>query len=157
MADYQDHHAFRPRVRAPLTVGLVAGLVTIGVAIGAGETADRPAGGTTQVVEAATFVAASDEATFAQVSAQRSAESYLATGPLSRSSLITQLEFEEHSTADATWAVDQLGVDWDEQAARSAASYLETMPFSRDGLIDQLVSEGFTQEQAEYGAKRAGL
>ncbi|TNC16630.1 hypothetical protein FHE66_14750 [Georgenia sp. 311] len=90
-------------------------------------------------------------------SAQRSAKAFLAAGPASRSGLIAQLEFEGYPVRDATWAVDQLDIDWEEEATRSATGYLQTMPFSRDGLVDQLLSEGFTQEQAEHGVTEAGL
>ena len=50
----------------------------------------------------------------------------------------------------------QCGADWNEQAAKSAASYLERMSFSRSERIEQLVFDGFTQEQAEYGAAQNG-
>ena len=74
----------------------------------------------------------------------------------SRSGLIGQLEYEGYSTEDATFAADNCGADWNEQAAKSAQTYLDTMSFSRQGLIDQLVYEGFTQEQAEHGVTAAG-
>jgi hypothetical protein len=95
----------------------------------------------------------------AQENARRSAESYL-DGPsaFSRSGLIHQLEFEGYSTADATYGVDTVGPDWDEQAAKSAASYLDgPSPFSRSGLIHQLEFEGFTAAQAAYGVNQTGL
>lgn len=41
-------------------------------------------------------------------------------------------------------------------AARSAQSYMDTSSFSRQGLIDQLTFEGYTAEQAAYGAKAVG-
>jgi hypothetical protein len=75
----------------------------------------------------------------------------------SRSGLIHQLEFEGFATEDATYGVDAVTVDWNEQAAKSAAGYLDVMAFSRSGLIHQLVFEGFTQEQAEYGVSTTGL
>ena len=46
--------------------------------------------------------------------------------------------------ADATWAVDHLSVDWNDQAAKKAAEYLAYTSFSRQGLIDQLIYEGFS-------------
>ena len=95
--------------------------------------------------------------TVSQQNAVRSAESYLDTMAFSRSGLIDQLVFEGYSEADATFAVDSITVDWNEQARRSAESYLETMPFSRSGLIDQLMFEGYTQSQATYGVDAAGL
>ena len=65
--------------------------------------------------------------------------------------------YEEFSKADATYAVDHITVDWNEQAAEKAKSYLEMTAFSRGGLIDQLKYEGFTKAQALYGVKAAGL
>jgi len=95
--------------------------------------------------------------TVAQQNALESAASYLSFTAFSYSGLIGQLEFEGYSTVDATWAVDRVGADWNEQAAASAANYLEFTSFSRAGLIDQLVFEGFTRAQAEYGATQVGL
>jgi hypothetical protein len=48
-------------------------------------------------------------------------------------------------------------VDWKEQAALSAENYLSMQAFSREGLIQQLKFEGYTQAEAEYGVKQAGL
>ncbi len=75
----------------------------------------------------------------------------------SRTSLIKQLEFENYSTADATYGADAQNADWNAQAAKSAKAYLKLMPFSRTSLIDQLVFEGYTQAQAEYGVSTTGL
>ncbi|GAC85910.1 hypothetical protein GP2_045_00250 [Gordonia paraffinivorans NBRC 108238] len=84
------------------------------------------------------------------------ARDYLEISGFSRSGLIDQLEYEGFSTSDATAAVNQLEadgeVDWYEQAARTARSYREISPFSRKGLIEQLEYEGFTYQQAVYGA-----
>lgn len=35
--------------------------------------------------------------------------------------------------------------------------YLDYSSFSHQGLVEQLVYEGFSQEQAEYGASATGL
>jgi hypothetical protein len=95
--------------------------------------------------------------TVSQSNAVESALSYIQYSAFSRKGLIEQLKFEDYSTADATYAVDSIDVDWNEQAAKSAANYLEYSSFSRQGLIDQLVFEGFTQSQAEYGVNTTGL
>jgi hypothetical protein len=95
--------------------------------------------------------------TVSQSNAVESALSYIEYSAFSRKGLIDQLKFEDYSTADATYAVDAIDVDWNEQAAKSAESYLEYSSFSRQGLIDQLVFEGFTQSQAEYGVSTTGL
>lgn len=101
--------------------------------------------------------AEAEAGTVSQQNALRSAENYLGFSAFSRSGLIDQLKFEDYSKKDATWAVDRVTVDWNEQAAKSAKNYLEMTAFSRKGLIDQLVFEGFTRKQAEYGVSKTGL
>jgi len=97
----------------------------------------------------------SDETT-GQANARESAESYLRFSAFSRTGLIDQLEFEGYSTDDATYAVDAVQADWNEQALRSAQSYLDFSAFSRTGLIDQLEFEGFTTEEATFGVDQVG-
>ena len=94
--------------------------------------------------------------TLGQKNALEEAKDYLELMAFSRSGLIDQLEYEGYSTADATFAVDNCGADWFEQAAICAADYLDFMSFSRSRLIDQLVYEGFTYEQAVYGVEQVG-
>ncbi|MDR7357315.1 Ltp family lipoprotein [Paeniglutamicibacter sulfureus] len=101
--------------------------------------------------------AEAEAGTLSQQNALRSAENYLGFSAFSRTGLISQLEFEDYSTKDATWAVDRVTVDWNEQAAKSAEQYLEFTAFSRKGLIEQLVYEGYTKKQAEYGVGKTGL
>lgn len=101
------------------------------------------------------FSLAKQDITASQRNAIRSARQYLNVSAFSRSGLIHQLEYEGFATADATFAVDSLNVDWNEQAAKSAKQYLELTSFSRTGLIDQLMYEGFTRAQAEHGVNVA--
>lgn len=98
----------------------------------------------------------SSGATMSQVNALGRARDYLATMPFSYAGLIDQLEFEEYSTEDATYAADNCGADWSEQAVEKAKDYINTMPFSYTGLIEQLEFEGFTTEQATLGADKCG-
>lgn len=93
--------------------------------------------------------------TSGQENALRTADDYLAYTAFSREGLIEQLEFEGYSTADATFAVDYLNVNWKEQAAQSARNYLDMSGFSRSGLIQQLEFEGYTTKQATYGVDQA--
>lgn len=95
--------------------------------------------------------------TASQEQAQRKAKSYLDFTSFSRKGLIGQLEFDKFSTADATFAVDSLNVDWSEQAAKKAKQYLEFTSFSRDGLKAQLEFDGFTPAEAEHGVNSTGL
>lgn len=92
-----------------------------------------------------------------QRNAVRSANTYLDISGFSRQSLIEQLEYEDYSTEDATFAVDYIAPDWNEEAAESAETYLDISGFSRQALIDQLMYEGFTYEQAQYGVDQAGI
>jgi hypothetical protein len=101
--------------------------------------------------------AAAEAGTISQQNALRKAAEYLDYSAFSRTGLIGQLEYEKYSTGDATWAVDRVTVDWNEQAAKKAKDYLEYSSFSRSGLIDQLIYEGYTAQQAKYGVSKTGL
>lgn len=94
--------------------------------------------------------------TLGEQNALDQAFNYLSFMAFSYNGLIQQLEYEGYTTEEATYAADNCGADWNEQAARKAGEYLSTMAFSRQGLIDQLLYEGFTQEQAEYGVSQNG-
>ena len=100
--------------------------------------------------------AATPSLTLGQKNALATAKSYLNSGAFSHSGLIGQLEYEGYSIEDATYAADNCGADWNEQAGKSAKEYMDYDSFSRSGLIDQLIYEGFTQEQAEYGVTQVG-
>lgn len=91
-----------------------------------------------------------------QKNALAKGKDYLDFSAFSYTGLISQLEYEGFSTESATYAADNCGADWNEQAAKKAQDYLDFSSFSRQGLIDQLLFEGFTQEQAEYGASSVG-
>ncbi len=89
--------------------------------------------------------------TMGQKNALSKAEDYLGYTAFSYSGLIEQLKFEGFSDEEATYAVDNCGADWNEQAAIKAQDYLDYSSFSRSSLLEQLIFEGFTNEQAEYG------
>jgi Host cell surface-exposed lipoprotein len=101
--------------------------------------------------------------TAAQENAIGSANDYLAMSGFSRAGLIKQLSSsygDGYTEADATFAVDHLTVDWNQQAVRSAKSYLSMTHFSRAGLVEQLSSpygDGYTVAQATYAANNVGL
>ncbi|WP_286154542.1 Ltp family lipoprotein [Mycobacterium sp. D16R24] len=95
----------------------------------------------------------------AQDNAIAKAESYLGYTAFSKQGLIKQLEFDDFSTADGTFAVEHIeangGVDWNEQAVKKAKSYLDYTSFSLSALVNQLEFDGFTPDQAQYGANTA--
>jgi len=103
-----------------------------------------------------TFVSDLSLSPMSEQNAIQKAKDYLSFSAFSRSGLIEQLEYSGFSTADATYAVGTLAVDWNQQAAKKAKDYLSFSAFSRSGLIDQLEYSGFTPSQAEYGAAAAG-
>lgn len=100
--------------------------------------------------------------TMQQRNAIRSAEQYLNISGFSKKGLIQQLSSDGgdgYDISDAKVAVENLDVDWNEQATRSATQYLNISGFSCRGLIEQLSSpggDGYTNSQATYGAKKAG-
>jgi len=95
--------------------------------------------------------------TTAQAQAIGAAKDYLAFDHFSRTALIRQLEFDKYTRPDATYAVDHITVNWNEQAAGAAKDYLSFDHFSRAGLIEQLEFDGFTRAQAVYAVNKVGL
>lgn len=98
----------------------------------------------------------SNEISVSKKNATKSAQSYLRYSNFSRKGLIEQLEYEKFTNEDATYAVDSLNVNWNEQALGSAKSYLRTSAFSKKRLVEQLKYEGFTTDQANYGVENCG-
>ena len=92
-----------------------------------------------------------------QQQALDSAQSYLDMGGFSHDGLVKQLKFEKFSEADAVWAADHSGANWDDQAVQSAKSYMDMGGFSKGSLIQQLQFEKFTYAQASHAASAVGL
>ena len=75
---------------------------------------------------------------------------------MSKAGIYDQLtsEFGDKFPADAAqYAVDNLDVDYNENALKSAENYAETFNMSSAEIYDQLISEygeKFTAEQAQY-------
>lgn len=86
-----------------------------------------------------------------QSRAQSMAQRYLRTISFSKSGLKDQLVFEGFNDSDAQWAVDNIDVDWNEQAVKKAEDYARLMDMSNQGIYDQLIFEGFSPEQAQHG------
>jgi hypothetical protein len=101
--------------------------------------------------------------TASQQNATDAAKNYLSFAAFSRTGLIQQLSSsagDGYPEADATFAVDSLNANWNEQAAKAAKNYLSFSSFSRAGLIQQLNSsagDGYTYAQAVYGVNQTGL
>lgn len=84
------------------------------------------------------------------------AQQYLKFTSFSKKGLIEQLEYEGYSVEEATYAVETIQVDWNDQCAKKAQQYLNFTSFSRKGLADQLEYEGFTSSQIAYGLAAVG-
>lgn len=84
------------------------------------------------------------------------AHDYLNVMAFSYNGLIDQLEYEGYSAEACTYAADNCGADWNQQALEKAQSYLDFSAFSYSGLIDQLEYEGFTIEQSTYAVDSCG-
>ena len=102
------------------------------------------------------YSSAKQNTTMGEKNALAQAKKYLNYTAFSRSGLIEQLKYEGYSQSEATYAVNNCGADWNEQAARKAKQYLAYKPFSRSGHIEQLEYEGFTHSQAIYGVSQNG-
>jgi hypothetical protein len=101
--------------------------------------------------------AAAAAVTVSQKNAVSKAKQYLTVEAFSHDGLISQLEYDQFSTADATYGADNSNGDWNAQAAKKAQEYMSTESFSRQGLIDQLEYDQFTADQATYGVNAVGL
>jgi hypothetical protein len=121
-----------------------------------GDPSESETNSTTTAVSSAAVQEKTTELSMGQKNALSTAAGYLNYTAFSYSGLIAQLEYEQYSTEDATFAADNCGADWNEQAAIMAQQYLDYSSFSRGSLIDQLKYEGFTQTQAEYGVSAVG-
>jgi hypothetical protein len=127
--------------------------------------ASAPAASAPAASAPAASAPATPSMTAAQAQAVQAAQSYLALGSgFSYESLLKQLTSsygDGFSVADATFAINYLKPDWDQQAVEAAKGYLALgTGFSRDSLIQQLTSsygDGFTQSQADYAVAKVGL
>lgn len=106
----------------------------------------------------AEFGANSTNANWSQQALSK-AKSYVKNQAFSYKGLISQLtsSAEQFTDGQAIYAVANCGANWFEQAAKKATSYQKIFSFSRSQMINQLIFDGFTQEQAKYGASSVGL
>ena len=66
--------------------------------------------------------------------------------------------YEQFSSADATFAVNHITVNWDQQAAGSAKDYMSSVGgFSCGSMVQQLEYDKYTPAQASFGAASVGL
>ncbi|MGO2981565.1 MAG: Ltp family lipoprotein [Pseudolactococcus laudensis] len=90
------------------------------------------------------------------LTALNKASDYSKTMNMSKAGLYNQLTSEygeKYSPEAAQYAIDNLQVDYNQNALKKAKDYQSTMNMSPEGIRDQLISEygeKFTSEEAEY-------
>lgn len=151
-------------------LALILGIIFVNVYHSSSSSSPAPAAssaGASSQPAATTAPAAEPSApsgTAAQLQALAAAKGYLASGlGFSQASLAAQLTSSAgngFAAADAQWAVDQSGADWNAQAAKAAKGYLTSgMGFSEASLTAQLTSSAgnqFTQPQADSAVAQSG-
>ena len=92
--------------------------------------------------------------TMGQKNALREAETYLRSDSYSKSDLIEQLKYDGYTEEEATYAANNVKVEWNEQCYKTAEAYLRSDSFSKSDLIGQLEYDGFTEEEIKYAIKK---
>lgn len=151
------------------TPAAIVALVAIGISLSACDTKTTSVTDQSSKSQATAKTKAGTKAkpkthyTVSQTQAIGAAKDYLSLTGFSRLGLIGQLSSKAgdgYSKADATFAVDHITVNWNEEAVKSAKEYLKISHFSRSGLIEQLSSaagDQYTKAQATYAADHVGL
>ncbi|MGV3244276.1 Ltp family lipoprotein [Staphylococcus sp. 11261D007BR] len=91
-----------------------------------------------------------------QTAALESAKTYADTMHMSKQGIYDQLTADagdQFSAEDAQYAIDNLKVDYKENALKAAQSYQDDQNMSKNAIYDQLVSsygDQFTEEEAQY-------
>lgn len=86
------------------------------------------------------------------------AKGHICGTPFSYNKFLEDLELMNHGPhTDIIYALEHSGADWNEHAKETARIYIALMKIeSRDELIKKLEEDGFTHEQAIYGADQNG-
>ena len=82
------------------------------------------------------------------------AKSYLEKIPFSKQGLIGQLEYKGFDQADIDFALENIDVDWTENAIKKSEDYLATIPLSKPALEQQLDFDGFTKDQIAVAVEK---
>ena len=99
-----------------------------------------------------------EEITASMENALREAQNVLSGNDFySYSGMIQKLRGAGYSEEEATYAADNCGADWKDQARRQASFLLLYQNMNHDELIKALLAQGFTEEEAEYGYNQNGL
>lgn len=145
------------------TAAIAASIALLAGCSGGADTPPAPAASHSATKSTPTKTPAA-QGTVAQLQALAAAKSYLAMGSgFSQAGLLQQLTSTAgngFNQADAQWAIDHSGADWNAQAVMAAKTYMQMGGFSHDSLMEQLTSPAgnqFTQDQAAYAVVQVGL
>jgi hypothetical protein len=143
--------------------GLLLMIINIG-AVGGGAGSDNAeptaSKNTLQDLQSEKAAAQKPEMTSGQENALKSAQNYLDMSGFSKAGLIQQLSSSAGdgvSKADATFAANHVGADWNKEAVESAQRYLDLQSFSKAALIQLLSSSAgaqYTPAQARYAVSK---
>lgn len=98
-----------------------------------------------------------DELTTTQRLAVEDGQDWLNKMPMSKQTLIEQLQFQGHSQIDAAFAANYLEDYNQEQAIIAVLDHLPESLFSRNVFINQIIAEGFTKEEAIFAVDAADI
>lgn len=146
-----------------LTALVVVAVLFASLSSSPSSTGDSPATPTPTTGSQAAPKARETAISVSQRQALKSAQSYIDLTGFSKAGLIKQLSSdagEGFTRADATYAANHVGANWNTEAVQSARTYLDMGGFSRNGLIQQLSSpagDGYTLKQATQAADKVGL
>ena len=162
-ADKAYRKASRPWFKKKRFIfSLVLLIIIISIAVNSGKKDTAATNAPAASTQAAS--PAEPSGTAAQLQALAAAKGYLTSGMgFSQASLTKQLTASAgngFAQADAKWAVDNAGADWNEEAVKAANGYLSSgMGFSQASLTKQLTASagnGFTQPQADNAVAKSG-
>ena len=94
------------------------------------------------------------ELTSAQKTALAEARYRIDSGGLSKRALIQHMTADGWYRENVTFAANNVGADWKEEAVEAARGRMSEVDYSRRSLIDHLVSDGFTRAEAEYAVSK---
>ena len=127
---------------------VIVGLGIVFEAVSSGESKEYPA------VEETTNTSTTPDIPPEYKAAYDRAESYCTTSNLSKTGLYNQLTsfIEAFPPEAASYAVENISCDWNNNALEQAKSYRNTLSMSNQAIYDQLISdfEGFTPAEAQY-------
>ena len=148
----------RSRVRLIVTVALVSGVIS---GVGGWELSralmDEPADQMQASKQIASQFPVGGPVDVPSADLADAATGYLGYGALSEAMLVDLLKEDGYPLSEIESRLEDLDVDWDEQAVKAAEEALESAPHSRNSLRAILEGSDFTFDQIEYALDNSGI